>query len=87
MAKYSGTKAYTNDIYRGSMDRIPITIEALADSLVAMRPDRNTIVQTLHGLVRVAIKDHVDKQVNDDLATKQYLEDMLMRCKQGAEQP
>jgi hypothetical protein len=40
------------------MNPVAETIEALADSLVATRPDRNTIVASLKGLARIAVVEH-----------------------------
>ena len=39
------------------MDRVAQSIEALADSFVAVRPDRNTFVETLHGFARYVLEE------------------------------
>jgi hypothetical protein len=40
------------------MDGVSESIEALADAIVATRPDRNTMVETLRGFARFVIQEH-----------------------------
>jgi hypothetical protein len=40
------------------MGPVAESIEALADSIVATRPSRNTIVETLRGFARYVIQEH-----------------------------
>lgn len=61
------------------MDRVSETIEALADSLVASRPDRNTIVETLRGFRRVVLNDAESKRIEINVQTNQALDDLFRR--------
>jgi|GEM_PF-4084628 len=45
------------------MDRVAESIEALADSLVATRPDRNTIVATLRGFAQYVLEEEAMKPI------------------------
>lgn len=65
------------------MDRVSETIEALADSLVASRPDRNTIVKTLNGFRRYVLNEAENQKLEMNVATSQYLDAMFGRWKNG----
>jgi hypothetical protein len=39
------------------MDHVAQSIEALADSIAIMRPDRNTIAETLRGFARYVLEE------------------------------
>jgi hypothetical protein len=63
------------------MDRVSETIEALADSLVASRPDRNTIVETLRGFRRVVLNDAESRRIEMNVQTNRMLDDLFRKFK------
>lgn len=60
------------------MDRVSESIEALADSLVASRPDRNTIVETLRGFARYVLEE----KALEPIRAQQELDALFRRWKQ-----
>jgi hypothetical protein len=71
------------------MDGISQTIEALADSIVEMRHQpnaRNTIVQTLHGLVRIAINCSRDRKIEMNVKTNEMLDDLFHKFRNAESQ-
>lgn len=52
-------------------------IEALADAIARLRPDRNSLVATLKGFANTVLNDRDEKRLEDQSAAQEQLDELI----------